>query len=258
MSILSEIVETVRRQVRKQKEETPVEEMKIEPIERKSLTENIETNPNTSIIGELKRTSPSSGVIREDFQPSELARSIAEGGAVGISVLTEPVYFDGKIEYLREVSNSVEVPVLRKDFIVEKYQLYQTAASHADSVLLIAEILGEELPEFVALTKELGMEPLVEVRDEGQVELAEDAEAKLVGINNRDLKSMEIDLSRFERIINSIPEGLVTVSESGIEKRQDVERVTKAGADAVLVGTAMMESTDVKGKVLSLIGDPNG
>ncbi|KXA94619.1 hypothetical protein AKJ36_02540 [candidate division MSBL1 archaeon SCGC-AAA259I07] len=258
MSVLSKIVETVRHRVRKQREKVPVEEMKIEPVERKSLTEKIETNPNTSIIGELKRTSPSSGVIREDFQLPELARSIAEGGAVGISVLTEPVYFDGKIEYLREVSNSVEIPVLRKDFIVEKYQLYQTAASHADSVLLIAEILDEELPEFVALTKELDMEPLVEVRNKEQAELAEDAEAELIGINNRDLKSMEIDLSRTERIINSIPEGLVTVSESGIENRHDVERVTQAGADAVLVGIAIMESTDVKRKVLSLTGDPHG
>lgn len=258
MSILDEIVKSVQSHVRRQKRENPVEEMEIEPTDRRSLIKGIESNPGTSVIGELKRSSPSSGMIRKDFRVLRLAKSIAEGGGVGISVLTEPNYFDGGLDYLRKVSNYVEIPVLRKDFIVDEYQLYQSAAMDADSVLLIAEVLGEDLSEFVALARELSMEPLVEIADEEQAELAEDAGANLIGVNNRDLNSMKIDLSRTERILSNVSDGFVSVSESGIEGKKDVERVTRAGADAVLVGTAIMNSDDVRGKVRSLRGLADG
>lgn len=258
MSILNKIVETVRHQVQKQKKERPVDQMGIDPSEGKSLVKKIESNSDISIIGELKKASPSSETIREDFHPLHLAKSIAEGGAVGISVLTEPNYFDGELNYLEEVSNFVDIPVLRKDFIVDEYQLYQSAEMNADSVLLISEILGNDLPRFVTLARELNMEPLVEIMNENQAELAESAEANLIGINNRNLNSMEINLSRTERILNNISNSFVSVSESGIGDRNDVERVMKAGADAVLVGTAIMNSDDLQKKVRNLRSAANG
>lgn len=258
MTILDEIVETVRHRVREKKADEPIEEMKIERQNGRSLIRKIETNSNPSLIGELKRASPSSGLIRPDFQPSALAKSIVEGGAIGISVLTDPDYFEGSTEYFQRVSESVEVPVLRKDFIVDEYQLYESAAMNAHVVLLIAEVLGGELPDFVELTRELEMEPLVEIRNQEQAELAEEAQAKLIGVNNRDLRSMEIDLSRTERMLDYVPDGAILISESGIREKQDVKRVMKAGADAVLVGTALMESENVEGKVRSLVGANDG
>ncbi len=258
MSILDEIVKSVRLRVQERKKEKPIEEMEIESNGRRSLTGRIESNSGISVIGELKQSSPSSGVIREEFRPQELAKSIVDGGAAGISVLTEPNYFGGKLNYLREVSASVEIPVLRKDFIVEEYQLYQSSAMDSDAVLLIAEILGEDLPRFVSLTRELGMEPLVEVGNKEQIGLAADVGANLIGINNRDLNSMMIDLSRTEDILKSAEGDFLTISESGIKDRTDVRRVMEKGADAVLVGTAVMSSDNVQEKVRSLRGVKDG
>lgn len=258
MSILDKIVKTVRRSVEKQKREKSIEDMEINRDERRSLVKGIRSCSETSIIGELKRTSPTSGVMRKDFQPKHLAKSIAEGGAVGISVLTEPKYFDGKLEYLKEVSSSVEIPVLRKDFILDEYQLYQTAEMEADSVLLISEILGDDLPKFTRLARELNIEPLVEISKEEHIDLAERAESDLIGINNRDLNSMEIDLSRTGSILKNISNGFVVISESGIKERSDIEIISKAGADAALVGTAIMESRDVRRKIQDLRGVSNG
>lgn len=254
MSILDEIVETVQQRVEKEKEDRPVEQMEIDSYEGKSLVERIRSSSEISVIGELKKTSPTSEVFRENFQPSRLAKSISGGGAVGISVLTEPSYFDGDIDYLEEVLKSVEIPVLRKDFVVDEYQLYQSAEIKSDSVLLISEILGKELPRFVELTQDLGMQPLVEVSNEDQAESAVASGAELIGVNNRDLKSMEIDLSRTERVFDNISDGVVLVSESGIDDRDDVRKVAKAGADAVLVGSAIMNSSNVREKVRRLGG----
>jgi len=254
MSILDEIVETVRKRVAREKEERAIEDMDIEPYENRSLVAEIGSTSKISVIGELKKTSPTSTVFRENFQPSKLAKSISKGGAAGISVLTEPSYFDGDVDYLEEVLNVVEIPVLRKDFIVDEYQLYQSAEIKADSVLLISEVLGEKLPGFVELARDLGMEPLVEIGDEEQVDLALSSGAKLIGVNNRDLSSMEIDLSRTEKISNDISDEFTLVSESGIKNRKDVSKVSKAGADAVLVGSAIMSSENVQRKVRRLGG----
>ncbi len=254
MNILDEIVETVQLRIEKEKGDKPLEEMEINSYDGKSLADKIRSASETSVIGELKKTSPTSEVFRENFQPSQLAKSISRGGAVGISVLTEPSYFEGDIDYLVEVLNSVEIPVLRKDFIVDEYQLYQSAEMKTDSVLLISEILGEELSKFVELAQDLGMEPLVEVRNEEQAELAKASGAELIGVNNRDLNSMEIDISRTERVFENISDEFVLVSESGIGDRADVRKVAKAGADAVLVGSAIMNSSNVQEKVRSLGG----
>lgn len=259
MSVLSEIVASVQGRVEKEKKTTPRQDFRPERLEKRSLRAAIENNQNVSVIGELKRASPTSGLIREDFPVSQLAKSMEEGGAVGVSVLTEPDYFNGKLEYLEKVRESVDLPILRKDFIIDKYQLYQTADTGADVVLLISGILGEKLPDFVKTTIELGMEPLVEVWTKEQVKMCENMGKGLVGVNNRNFETMEIDLSRTEHILKNISEELISVSESGIRSRQNVDYVMEAGADAVLVGTAIMKSDNVESKVHNLVhGDSNG
>lgn len=259
MSILTEIVQDVRERIRQEKKDFPLPNVRVRSSDRRSLKESIRKKSDFPVIGELKRSSPSAGIIRRDFRPSSLAKSIEKGGAVGISVLTEPEYFGGKLEYVGLVRESVDLPVLRKDFILDEYQLYRAAETCADSVLLISEVLGEDIPRFVDRARELGMEPLVEVRNEEHARLARMADADLIGINNRDLKKMEIDLSRTENLIDHLPDDAVTISESGISSREDIERVIRAGADAALVGTSIMESQDVKAKVRELaVGDNYG
>ncbi|KXB05992.1 hypothetical protein AKJ53_01600 [candidate division MSBL1 archaeon SCGC-AAA382F02] len=259
MNILSQIVRDTLQRVKKEKKKTPIEELNYNDSSNRSLSEAIKSHSETPVIGELKKTSPSSNEIRSNFPVVKLAESIANGGAAGISVLTEPDYFDGSMEYIKKVKAAVDIPILRKDFIVDEYQIYQTAAVGADAVLLIAEVLEDKLPIFVDLTKDLDMEPLVEIRNEDQANLAEAAEADLIGINNRDLNTMKTDLSRTENLIEQVLKDSVIVSESGVESRKDVERLLKAGSDAVLVGTAIMKSNNVEDKVRNLVfGDNHG
>lgn len=259
MSVLSKIVDDVRRRVKREKRSNPREEMEINYSKRSSLRRSIETHPGAPVIGELKQSSPTSGEIRGDFQPSELARSLERGGASGISVLTEPQHFGGKIEYLEKVKDSVDLPILRKDFIIDEYQLYQTAETEADAVLLISKILEDELPQFVDTASDLGLESLVEVSNVEEAKTAEAVGADMIGINNRDLNTLEVDLSRTERILKYLQGNPPVISESGIRCRRDVERVLRAGSDAVLVGTALMKSRNVRRKVERLVhGDDDG
>ncbi len=259
MSILEDIVEDVRTDVEREKKVNPIDFPDLENFEKRSLLESIKKESNAPVIGELKRASPSEGLIRSDFEVDGLAISLVNGGVVGISVLTESNRFRGKLEYLRTVHDTVEVPILRKDFIVDEYQLYQAKKYGADAVLLITEVLGDTLPKFVNKSKELELETLVEVRDKDQAKFATSVDADIIGINNRDLRTMEIDLSRTERISRYIPEDTVLLSESGIKNRADVEKILEAGADAVLVGTSIMKSNNVEGKVRELVfGDGSG
>lgn len=253
MTILSEIVEKVRERVEERKRKMPVETMELDSSEKRSLRGSIVSESNTPVIGELKRRSPSEGEIRTEFQVSELAESIAEGGAVAISVLTEGDYFGGRVDYLSVVRDSVNIPVLRKDFIVDEYQIYESVEMGADAVLLIAEVLDDELSRLVGIAGELGLETLVEARNRDQVELAVSSGADLIGVNNRDLKSMIVDLSTTEELAGYAPEDSILVSESGIGNRSDVERVMGTGADAVLVGTSIMKSDNVERKVKELV-----
>ncbi len=257
MTILDEIVETVKNRVEGRSDR--LQEDGVASFDgRSSLRAAIRGSAGAPVIGELKKSSPSSGEIRSEFEVKELSRSIYRGGASGVSVLTEPEYFDGNLDYIEEVKKAVEIPVLRKDFIVSKSQLRESAKLGADAVLLIAHILGDNLSEFVDLAHSLGMETLVEVSDEDQVRLAESTETDLIGINNRNLETMSVNLERTRKVIEGTSDKSVIVSESGISDREDVERVMEWGVDAVLVGTAIMESRDVEGKVRELVhGDEN-
>lgn len=251
MNALGRMVEEAKERARRLAMD---ELLELEEVRRgRSLREAIERAPKVPLIAEIKRASPSAGDIKPDADVQEVARAMVRGGAIALSVLTEPKYFKGDVRHLPLVRSIVEVPVLRKDFIVDELQLYESARLGADAVLLIAGVLGERLPSFLDLAGELGMEGLVEVGDEREVELAISAGAELIGVNNRDLKTMKIDLGRTARLAPLVPEHVTLVSESGIRTPEDVRAALEAGADAVLVGTAIMGSTNIEEAVRRLV-----
>lgn len=198
-----------------------------------------------SFICEVKRASPSKGLIAPDFPYREIALDYEANGASAISVLTEPRHFMGSDRYLEEISRSVSVPVLKKDFIIDEYQIYTARACGASAVLLIAAILSDrQLESFRVLAGSLGMDALVEVHDADELERAVSSGADVIGVNNRDLTTFATDIRTGIRLADSIPEGVVRVSESGIRTRDDVVALRDAGFDAVLVGETLMRSPD--------------
>ncbi len=201
-----------------------------------------------AIIAELKRRSPSKGLIREDFDPVVLARGYEKGGAACLSVLTDESYFGGHLEYLAKVRAAVSLPLLRKDFVVDVYQIDEARLTGADAVLLIvAALAAEEVSAFHAYARKLGLDVLVEVHDERELEVALAAGADLVGVNNRDLRTFETDLATTERVAAALPPGrdVLFVAESGIGSPADVRRLLDHGAEAFLVGESLMRQGDV-------------
>lgn len=207
------------------------------------------------LIAEVKKASPSKGLIREDFHPVEIAEAYEANGASCISVLTDRQYFQGSLEYLRDVRQAVSVPVLRKDFILDTYQLLEARAAGADAVLLIAECLDDcNLRKLHNETIELGMTPLVEFYEPENLTRVFDAGATLIGVNNRDLRTFEVDLQHTIRMREQIPDECVLVGESGIHSREDAERLESAGVDAILVGEHLMSQPDIGAAVRKLLG----
>lgn len=210
---------------------------------RRSLIGAIKKS-DKAIITEIKKKSPSKGRLR-DMDVAKVVKSMEGSGACAISVLTDEEYFNGCLDDLRTVRENVDIPVLRKDFIVDEFQLYESLVFGADAVLLIATILKNRTRQFVEKAHKLGLETLVEVHDIKDVKFALETRSKLIGINNRDLKTLKIDLGTTERLISQIPKSRLVVSESGVRDAKDVERLFGYGADAILVGTALMKSCDV-------------
>ena len=210
-------------------------------------------NRKPALIAEVKRASPSRGVIRPDLDAVSQARLYAEGGASAVSVLTEERFFQGSLEDMRQVKRALApfgIPVLRKDFILESYQVYESRAWGGDAILLIVAILNEgRLKQLLALSQELGMACLVEVHDEEELQKAIDAGARIIGINNRDLKTFVVDLQTTRRLRPLVPEDRLVVSESGIKGREDVELLRKWDVDAMLVGEALVGAQDVVAKM---------
>jgi len=209
------------------------------------------------LIAEVKKASPSRGVIRPDFDPTELAKIYASNGASAISVLTEARYFQGSLEHLRDIRNILRnkgLPLLRKDFICDPYQIYESRAYGADSLLLIIAILKlEELQELLGISHELNMSCLVEVHNEAEVEIALKSGARIIGINNRNLATFTVDLTTTERLRPLIPPDRIVVSESGIKERSDIERLRQLGIDAFLVGESLMSAPDIAAKMKELL-----
>jgi indole-3-glycerol phosphate synthase len=210
------------------------------------------------VIAEVKKASPSKGVIRTDFRPQEIAEAYARGGASALSVLTEEDFFQGADAYLQSIAAAVPLPALRKDFIVESYQVYEAKILGASAYLLIAACLEEDaLTNLIALGREIGLAALVEVHDEAETRKALRSGASLIGINNRDLRTFHTDLETTFRLRQNIPEGIPVVSESGIFTREDVQRLQSRNVQAVLVGESLMREKDVESKLRELLGSPN-
>ncbi len=206
------------------------------------------------LIAEVKQASPSRGVLCSDFNPTNLAKTYAEGGAAAISVLTEANYFQGNIDYLEAIRQEVQLPLLRKDFVFDPYQVYESRAYGADALLLIAAILSQQqLEELLSLSHSLGLRCLVEVHNENEVEMALLSGAEIVGINNRDLDTFSVDINTTRRLRPLIPQQRIVVAESGIRSRSDVEKLEEWGIDAMLVGEALLTTHDVMAKIRELV-----
>jgi indole-3-glycerol phosphate synthase len=202
--------------------------------------------PRLAVIAEMKQRTPSMGVLTEDYRPVDLARSYTEGGAAGISVLTHLAGFGGRPEHIGAARLATDLPILRKDFITDPYEIGEARAAGADAVLLIvAALVPSELRRMLAVARSRGMAALVEVHDENEARTAVDAGAQVVGVNHRDLRTFEVDLGLTERLRPLIPEDVVMVAESGIRSVGDARRLRDAGADAILVGEMLMRAPDV-------------
>jgi indole-3-glycerol phosphate synthase len=214
-----------------------------------------EEEGRVAIIAEVKKGSPSKGVIRADFDPVSIASIYAENGAACLSVLTDEHFFMGKLAFLPTIRSVVPVPLLRKDFIFDPYQIYEARVAGADAILLIAAMLDlAQLRDFVELARELSLDVLLEVHDEAELETALQVNCTLIGINNRSLRTFVTDLTVTERLAKLIPGGRVTVAESGINTRADVLRLQRAGARAFLVGESLMREKDIGAKLRELLG----
>lgn len=254
--ILDEILAYKRKEVEERKSKIPLEalERKI-GSKTKGFYKSLTIDKGIKLIAELKKASPSKGVIREDFKPLDLARSCADAGASALSVLTDEKFFKGSLGYLETISKEVAVPVLRKDFIIDEYQITEARVYGADAVLLIANILEEEqMRKFLELSHTYGMDCLVEVHNQEELKNVLNIDPKIIGINNRDLKTFEVDIKTTERLISSVPGGKLIVSESGIFGRKDVEYLEGLGVGAILAGEAIMASPDAGCKVKELLG----
>jgi len=254
--ILERIVEAKRKEVASLKRVRPLpmleEVLRNLPLPR-DFRRAIRNLP-CSIIAEVKRRSPSKGRIRADFNPFKIAALYQENGAAAISVLTDEEFFGGNRTYLSGIREIVDLPLLRKDFIIDPYQIYETRVLGGDALLLIAYLLGEEqLREFVRLTKALSLSPLVEVHTLEELEKALAAGAEIIGINNRNLRTFSTDLGISLDLIPSIPDNRIVVSESGINTREDIETLMKAGIHSFLIGEALMRAEDIGGKLRELL-----
>jgi indole-3-glycerol phosphate synthase len=206
------------------------------------------------LIAEVKKASPSRGMLKPKFDPVGLAQTYAEGCAAAISVLTESNYFMGSIEHLEAIKEVVKLPLLRKDFIFDPYQVYESRAYGADALLLIAAILSQrQLKELISLSHSLGLKCLVEVHNEGELERAIISEAEIIGINNRDLNTFTVDINTTRRLRPLVPEEKIVVSESGIKSQRDIEKLGNWKVDAVLVGEALVTAPDIRAKMKELL-----
>jgi len=257
--ILNDIIKKTKEDVEKRKVDYPVEwlgrSLAYNPFAPKDVHKALKSTKDNpyKIIAEVKKASPSKGIIREDFDPLVIAQAYEKGGASSLSILTEPHFFKGDKEYLGMVRRYVSIPLLRKDFIVDKYQLVEALAYGADYVLLIATALSrKELKELLAYTHHLGMEALVEIHNKTDLVKAIFAGANIIGINHRNLETFEMDMTLTKKLVPLIPNSKIIVAESGITTHETVQELSKVGADAFLVGEHFMRQDDITQAVKDL------
>ncbi|MCD8007200.1 MAG: indole-3-glycerol phosphate synthase TrpC [Oscillospiraceae bacterium] len=255
--ILDDIARATVRRVEKRKAENPeiVEQALSIRKEKPFYLEEKLREPGISFICEVKRASPSKGLIAPDFPYLEIARDYEQAGADAISVLTEPEYFKGSNQYLSEIREAVEIPILRKDFTVDEYMIYEALTIGADAVLLICALLDTEtLKRYIAIADKLGLSCIVEAHDEDEVKSALSAGARIVGVNNRNLKDFTVDITNSARLRKLVPPSIIFISESGIKTREDVKRLEDENVDAVLIGETFMRSPDKAAMLRKLRG----
>ncbi|MCX8130168.1 MAG: indole-3-glycerol phosphate synthase TrpC [Clostridia bacterium] len=256
--ILDRIVEQKKLQLNEEMKHLSIEGWK-QRVKRSGLHaaqdfyKAIKRKGEISIIAEVKKASPSKGVIKEDFDPIKIAKEYSNSNVQAISVLTEKNFFMGSDDYLVKIRQNIPVPVLRKDFIIDLWQVYQSRCLGADAILLIVSILSdEELKKFQLVAGILGMQCLVEVHDREELDRALEAGAKIIGINNRDLKTFNVDLKTTEKLMNFIPHDRAVVSESGIKTPEDMRYLKELGVDAVLIGETFMRAGSISDKINEL------
>lgn len=258
MTILDQLADHARERVEKAKKEISLDELrnKALSLQKGSFAfENALKKPDISFICECKKASPSKGLIAPDFPYIQIAREYEAAGADCISVLTEPKWFLGADEYLKEIAQSVSIPCLRKDFTVDEYMIYEAKLLGASAVLLICSVLTEkQIEKYICISDTLGLSALVEAHDEAEVRTALNAGARLIGVNNRNLKDFSVNTDNSRRLRELIPDDVIFVSESGVSNADDVARLREIGADAVLIGEALMRAPDKKEKLAELRG----
>jgi indole-3-glycerol phosphate synthase len=213
--------------------------------------------PGLAVIAEMKQRTPSMGVLSEDYRPMELARAYTDGGAAAISVLTHMAGFGGRPEHIQEARLATHLPILRKDFVTDPYEVGEARAAGADAILLIVAALDRSrLAELLRVTRSRGIAALVEVHDEAEADVAVESGAEVIGVNHRDLRTFKVDLGLTERLRKAVPSDVVLVSESGIHSPEDARRMRDAGADAILVGEVLMRSADPAARLRQLVEIP--
>ena len=258
MTILDQLAEHARARTSQTKKKIPLEELKRQALclpKGNFAFENVLRSPGISFICECKKASPSKGLIAPDFPYLQIAEEYEAAGADCISVLTEPKWFLGSDEYLKEIANAVYIPCLRKDFTVDEYMIYEAKVLGASAVLLICSILSaEQIKAYIGVCDELGLSALVEAHDENEVQTALNTGARIIGVNNRNLKDFSVDTDNSRRLRELIPRDVLFVSESGVSCAKDVEKLCAIGVDAILIGETLMRAPDKKAKLDELRG----
>ena len=258
MTILDQLADHARQRIEQAKEKMPLDEIRWQARSLPKGTfsfENALKKPGISFICECKRASPSKGLIAPDFPYLQIAKDYEAAGADCISVLTEPKWFLGSDTYLKEIASTVSIPCLRKDFTVDEYMIYEAKVLKAAAVLLICSILTEEqIRAYIGICDELGLSALVETHDETEVRMALNVGARIIGVNNRNLKNFSMDTENSRRLRELIPHDVLFVSESGVKNSGDVAKLRGIGADAVLIGEALMRAPDKNAKLAELRG----
>ena len=254
--ILDDIILSKQQEVEAAKSHVPLEDLKIRIAGRlaeRGFRKAVSKPGQLNLVAELKRKSPSKGMLRERFDPISLGQQLQEAGAAALSVLTDEPFFGGHLEFLRDVHQFTDIPTLRKDFIIDPYQIYEAVYYRADAVLLIVQLLDEDqLFECVEIAERLELDALVEVHSESELQIALSVQARIIGINVRDLRNFTIQPDTVERLVPKIPAGKIIVAESGIQTREDIQRLKTLGVHAVLIGEALMTAPDPAAKVREL------
>jgi indole-3-glycerol phosphate synthase len=260
MNVLDRIVDATREEVDRRRSAVPLSNLQAAlrgRPEPRPFQEALSARPGVSVIAEHKRRSPSAGTIREGADVAAVAAAYERGGAAALSVVTEPSHFGGSLDDLREARAATALPVLRKDFIVDPYQVYEAAAAGADALLLIVAALEPEvLAELHRVARALDVDVLVEIHDERELDVALDVEADILGINNRDLTDFTVDLDRTYDLLSGVPAGKTVVSESGFSTREQLDDLERVGVDAVLIGETLMRAEDIEAACRVLSGTP--